>query len=151
MFSTSFYGRVISGIFVKHTVIWSIRNLDTEIKPNKFYFYKNLRPSDMREEISKLPSSIQSFANVFQLLLNFVMMVIILNFIISIICDVEKEVRIGNKSKDWLNYLYSKGRFDIFNTAVNHFLLGATKKMCTFFGILKFFEIFSLFEFLLIL
>ena len=114
MFSTLFYGRVISGIFVKHTVIWSIRNLDTEIKPNKFHFYKNFRPSDMREEISKLPSSIQSFANVFQLLLNFVMMVIILNFIISIICDVEKEVRIGNKSKDWLNYLYSKDRFDIF-------------------------------------
>ena len=114
MFSTLFYGRGILGIFVKHIVIWSIRNLDTEIKPNKFYFYKNFRPSDMREEISKLPSSIQSFANVFQLLLNFVMMVIILNFIISIICDVEKEVRIGNKSKDWLNYLYSKGRFDIF-------------------------------------
>ena len=35
-------------------------------------------------------------------------MVLILNFIISIICDVEKEVRTDNKSKDWLNYLYSK-------------------------------------------
>ena len=62
----------------------------------------------MRIEISKLPESAKTFANVFQLLLNFTTMVLILNFIVSIICEVEKSVRTENKADDWLMYLFSK-------------------------------------------
>ena len=60
------------------------------------------RPADMRIEIAKLPATAKTFANVFQLLLNFTTMIIILNFIITIICDVEQTVRTGNRRDDWL-------------------------------------------------
>ena len=56
----------------------------------------------MRIEIAKLPATAKTFANVFQLLLNFTTMIIILNFIITIICDVEQTVRTGNRRDDWL-------------------------------------------------
>ena len=67
----------------------------------------------MRIEISKLPATAKTFANVFQLLLNFTTMIIILNFIVTIICDVEQTVRTGNRRDDWLklssNFLTNTG------------------------------------------
>ena len=53
-----------------------------------------LRPVDMRQQIEKLPDHSKRFANVFQLALNLVTMVLILNFIIAIISDTNTQIRV---------------------------------------------------------
>ena len=53
-----------------------------------------LRPADMRMQIEKLPDSSKRIAHIYQLTLNFITMVIILNFIISIICDANEQIRV---------------------------------------------------------
>ncbi|CBY12240.1 unnamed protein product [Oikopleura dioica] len=63
-----------------------------------------LRPSDMREEVQRLPGDLAPLAKLIYLFLNFSMLFLVINIIITIICDENSRVRKIEQKFDWLPF-----------------------------------------------
>ncbi|CAG5094716.1 Oidioi.mRNA.OKI2018_I69.XSR.g13805.t1.cds [Oikopleura dioica] len=85
-----------------------------------------LRPSDMREEIETLPGDLQMLAKLIYLFLNFSMLFLVINIIITIICDENTRVRKIEHQFDWLpftSYWTKKRAKSVFKRAKKLFTL----------------------------
>mgnify|MGYP003329614391 CR=1 FL=1 len=60
--------------------------------------------SDMREEVQQLPGDLAPLAKLIYLFLNFSMLFLVINIIITIICDENKRVREIEHKFDWLPF-----------------------------------------------
>ena len=58
----------------------------------------------MREEVQQLPGDLQSLAKLIYLFLNFSMLFLVINIIITIICDENTRVRQIEHHFDWLPF-----------------------------------------------
>ena len=60
--------------------------------------------SDMREEVQQLPGDLAPLAKLIYLFLNFSMLFLVINIIITIICDENRRIRKIEHKFDWLPF-----------------------------------------------